>query len=62
MDQLPPMLQQQREDFDQTQQLRPLDPEEVLTELQKTYVMEDQHIIHAGGKVEQKFNTDISFF
>ncbi len=62
MDQLPALLQQQHDDYEQTQVLQPLDAEMVLGELKKTYVMADQHIIHAGGKVEQKNTTDISFF
>jgi methyl-accepting chemotaxis protein len=62
MDQLPLLLQQQRDDYVQTQVLTPLDAEMVLGELKKTYVMADQHVIHEGGRVEQKSTTDISFF
>jgi len=62
MDQLPQMLRQQRDDYAQTQVLTPLDPEAVLGELKKTYVMADQHVIHEGGQVKQKNTTDISFF
>jgi methyl-accepting chemotaxis protein len=39
-----------------------MDAQAMLAELQKTYVMADQHVIHQGGKVEQKNVTDISFF
>jgi methyl-accepting chemotaxis protein len=38
------------------------DAELLLTELKKTYVMADQHVIHQGGKVEQSNVKDISFF
>jgi len=62
MDQLPGLLQQQHNDYAQTQVLHPLDAEVVLGELKKSYVMADQHIIHEGGRVEQKNTTDISFF
>jgi len=33
-----------------------------LAELQKTYVMTDQHAVHAGGKVAQTAQTEITFF
>jgi methyl-accepting chemotaxis protein len=62
MDQLPLLLRQQRDDYAQTQVLKPLDSEAVLGELKKTYVMADQHVIHEGGQVAQKNTTDISFF
>jgi methyl-accepting chemotaxis protein len=39
------------------------DAQALLAELQKTYVMADQHVVHQGGKVEQSSTTtDISFF
>jgi methyl-accepting chemotaxis protein len=43
--------------------LQPLNPDGLLDELKKTYVMEDQHVLHAGGKVEQKNEeVEITFF
>ena len=46
-----------------TGQVSALDPKELLDELKKTYVMEDQHVLHAGGKVEQKKDDiEITFF
>ncbi|MDD2810052.1 methyl-accepting chemotaxis protein [Rhodoferax sp.] len=59
---LPEVLQDQVQQFGQTQVLQPLDPEQLLAELKKTYVMADQHIIHEGGTVQQTNTTDISFF
>ena len=38
------------------------DAQALLAELQKTYVMADQHVIHSGGKVAQNKSSDISFF
>ena len=44
-------------------ELPPLDPEGFLSELKKTYVMEDQHVVHQGGTVGQKkAETEITFF
>jgi methyl-accepting chemotaxis protein len=63
LNQLPIVLQAHRDTYAQTRMLEPMDAQQVLTELKKTYVMADQHVIHEGGKVEQKSDTtDISFF
>lgn len=41
----------------------PLDPQLLLDELKKTYVMKDQHVIHTGGNVTQKpADDEITFF
>jgi methyl-accepting chemotaxis protein len=39
-----------------------LDPQLLLDELKKTYVMQDQHVIHSGGKVNAKSDAEITFF
>jgi methyl-accepting chemotaxis protein len=62
IDRLPEVLQEHLENYVATRTLEPMDALEMLAELQKTYVMADQHVIHQGGKVEQKTVTDISFF
>jgi methyl-accepting chemotaxis protein len=62
IDTLPTILREQLAGYAQTHQLARLDAEALLKELQKSYVMADQHVIHQGGKVEQKSTTDISFF
>ena len=62
MELLPGVYQQQHDVFVQTKTLQPPDPQEMLGELKKTYVMADQHVIHEGGKVQQSNTTDISFF
>jgi methyl-accepting chemotaxis protein len=62
LDRLPQVLQAQTQTYADSGVLQPLDAEALLTELKKTYVMADQHVIHEGGKVKQSNTTDISFF
>ena len=62
MDRLPEVLKEQLQQFVQTRSLHPLDSQDLLAELKKSYVMADQHVVHQGGKVEVKNTTDISFF
>ena len=62
LDRLPQVLHGQTQAYTDTGVLLPLDAETLLTELKKTYVMADQHVIHEGGKVQQSNTTDISFF
>ena len=62
IDQMPTMLRDQLQNYRQTHVLERLDADHLLAELKKSYVMADQHVIHQGGKVEQKNTTDISFF
>jgi methyl-accepting chemotaxis protein len=62
LDRLPQVLQAQQQQYAQSHVLQPLDAQELLAELKKTYVMADQHVIHAGGQVTQSNTTDISFF
>ncbi len=62
LDHLPQVLQAQTQAYAESRVLQPLDAEALLTELKRTYVMADQHVIHEGGKVKQSNTTDISFF
>lgn len=62
IEQLPAYLQQQQQQYAQAGTLQLLDPQALLAELKKTYVMTDQHLIHSGGKAVQKNNTEITFF
>jgi methyl-accepting chemotaxis protein len=62
IERLPTVLQEQQALYAQTGELTAPDPQNMLTEMKKTYVMADQHVIHEGGKVAQKNVTDISFF
>jgi methyl-accepting chemotaxis protein len=43
-------------------ELRAPDAEPLLEELKRSYAMADQHVIHAGGRVENKQETEITFF
>jgi methyl-accepting chemotaxis protein len=62
IERLPEFLQQHHHQYAQGGSLQPLDPQALLTELKKTYVMADQHVIHSGGKAMQKNDTEITFF
>jgi methyl-accepting chemotaxis protein len=62
IERLPDFLQQHSEHCVQSGALQPLDAQDLLVKLQDTYVMADQHVIHAGGKVVQKSNAGITFF
>lgn len=63
IERLPAVLQATQQVYAQTRKLEAHDPQEMLAEMKKTYVMADQHVIHAGGKVEQSSSdNEISFF
>ncbi|MDZ4160844.1 MAG: hypothetical protein U1D28_03040 [Burkholderiales bacterium] len=62
MELMPKVLQDGQQAHAQTGALVLPDAQALLAELQKTYVMADQHVIHSGGKVAQNKSSDISFF
>jgi len=62
IERLPVALQDQQQAYAQTGVLQAHDPQDMLAEMKKTYVMADQHVIHAGGKVALNSADDISFF
>ncbi|MBP6597859.1 MAG: chemotaxis protein [Giesbergeria sp.] len=62
MELMPKVLGESQQKYADTGMLEVADPQQVLSELQKTYVMADQHVIHQGGKVAQQAASDISFF
>jgi methyl-accepting chemotaxis protein len=63
IERLPMVLQEQQQQYLQTGTLKVHDPQDMLDEMKKSYVMADQHVIHAGGKVlESSSATEISFF
>jgi len=62
IDRLPALQKEHFQQYAKTRILQSMDAQEMLTELKKTYVMADQHVIHQGGRVEQKNTSDISFF
>ena len=59
----PNYLRNREEQYLQQGSVAPLDPNEFLDELKKTYVMKDQHVVHSGGAVAQaKVDDEITFF
>ena len=62
MELMPAVLNESQQSYAATGALQVADAQRVLTELQKTYVMADQHTVHQGGKVAQQAASDISFF
>lgn len=62
MEMMPKVLKDSEQAYTDTGVLAAADPEILLGEMKKTYVMADQHVIHSGGKVDQSKSSDISFF
>lgn len=59
----PNYLRNREEQYVREGSVAPLDPNEFLDELKKTYVMKDQHVIHSGGAATQaKSDDEITFF
>jgi methyl-accepting chemotaxis protein len=58
----PRFVQEAQDLYTQTGVAQPLDPQGLLDELKKTYVMKEQHVIHAGGEVAKKDDDEITFF
>jgi methyl-accepting chemotaxis protein len=58
----PRFVQEHQQQYTDSGEVVPLDPQGLLDELKKTYVMKEQHVIHSGGKVEQKQEEEITFF
>ena len=59
---LPVFLREHRQQYGQSRELHVPDAQALLSKLEQTYVMTDQHVIHQGGKVVQKDDTEITFF
>jgi methyl-accepting chemotaxis protein len=62
VDKLPDFFQKNHQQFAESGVLQVLDASELLDVLKETYVMADQHVIHQGGRVEAKNETEITFF
>jgi methyl-accepting chemotaxis protein len=60
--QLPEFLEQNYQHYVQSGVLKALDASALLDVLKETYVMADQHVIHKGGRVDKKNETEITFF
>lgn len=59
---LPEFMLEHHQQYGQVGDLRAPDAQDLLDRLEQTYVMTDQHVIHQGGKVVQKDDTEITFF
>jgi len=62
MELMPQVVKDGQQTFTDTGVLVASDPQILLGEMKKSYVMADQHVIHSGGKVDQAKSSDISFF
>jgi methyl-accepting chemotaxis protein len=62
IDHWPNYLQRRQDQYAQDGHVPPLDPNEFLDELKKTYVMKDQHMVHAGGATQAPADDEITFF
>ena len=60
--QLPDFFKKSRLAYAQSGVLLPLEPPVLLDELKETYVMAEQHVIHTGGHIDAKNETEITFF
>ena len=59
----PLFVQEQQAINAQAGLMQPVDPQGLLDDMKKTYVMADQHVIHSGGTVtEAKQDEEITFF
>lgn len=59
---LPEFMFEHHQQYEKTRELQAPDAQDLLDKLEKTYVMTDQHVIHQGGKVAQRDDTEITFF
>lgn len=59
---LPGYLQESQRQYAAKGTLEAPRAETLLEELKSTYSMDDQHVVHAGGRVTQKQETEITFF
>jgi methyl-accepting chemotaxis protein len=62
IDTLPAYVGNSGRQYTEGGELRAPDAEPLLEELKRSYAMADQHVIHAGGRVENKQETEITFF
>lgn len=62
IERLPGYLEQGRLQFERSGVLQPLDPAELLAELEETYAMAEERAIHGGSKEVKIHETEITFF
>lgn len=59
---LPEFMFEHHQQYGKTRELQAPDAQDLLDKLEQTYVMTDQHVIHKGGKVAQRDDSEITFF
>lgn len=59
---LPLVLQEHLQQYAESGELQALDPQGLLAEMKKSYVMADQHLVHTGDKPASKDASEITFF
>jgi methyl-accepting chemotaxis protein len=58
----PNFMEKRLQAFGESGDVHPLEAQEFLEELKKTYVMKDQHIVHSGGTAQAPADDEITFF
>jgi methyl-accepting chemotaxis protein len=58
----PTFMEKRLQAFGESGAVSPLEAQEFLEELKKTYVMKDQHVVHSGGTAQAPADDEITFF
>ena len=58
----PTFMERRLQAFGESGDVDPLEANDFLDELKKTYVMKDQHVVHSGGSVQAPADDEITFF
>jgi methyl-accepting chemotaxis protein len=58
----PTFMEKRLQAFGESGDVGPLEAQEFLDELKKTYVMKDQHVVHSGGTAQAPADDEITFF
>ena len=58
----PTFMERRLQAFGESGNVDPLEANDFLDELKKTYVMKDQHVVHSGGTAQAPADDEITFF
>ncbi len=58
----PTFMERRMQAFGESGDVAPLEANDFLDELKKTYVMKDQHVVHSGGTAQAPADDEITFF
>jgi methyl-accepting chemotaxis protein len=58
----PTFMERRLQAFGESGDVAPLEANDFLDELKKTYVMKDQHVVHSGGTAQAPADDEITFF